>query len=340
MRTNGFFAAHRRDDDERRENVLALNGTQSAPVPPEISEAMRRAGGDPFQGAVVRHVIGDDALTSDMEVEAARRALHASGTSPSEVDVLMVHSLTPDLLYPSNAPAVQDKCGLTRASAWAFDAGCASSVLGLDMAAGLVRGGVARRVLLVCSGAPSRTVAPSDPAAPIFGDGAAALVIGEVPAGRGLLGAYQRTDGAFRDAATTLVVAHGRPERAWFKHEGAIRYASLDPARGRESGVRQIEFCREACEHALERAGLSLDDVALFTGAQTVGWQPDVLCRGVGLPVERCFETFAEVGNLGAVTMPFNVERALATGRVQRGDVVLAYTPGAGFTSAAAVLRL
>lgn len=341
VRTNDFFPlASPRDEARQQADVLAVDRSTRGPLPPEIVAAMARHAGDPFQGARLRRVIDEGVETSEMEAEAARRALASAGLGPEEIDVVIVHSLTPDLLHPSNAPAVQHKCGLVNALAWGIDVGCASAVVALATAVGLVRGGNARRVLCVFSSAASRTIEPSSSAALIFGDGASAFVVGELPEGRGLLGAWQRTDGSLRDAIVNATIVNGKPEREWYKHTGAIRFASLDPDRGRETGARQVEFCREACLGALDRAGLSLDDVDLFLGGQTLAWLPEALCRGLGLPLERTLDTFAEVANLGSSTVPYNLERALASGRVRDGDVVLAYAPGAGFTRAAVVFRL
>jgi 3-oxoacyl-[acyl-carrier-protein] synthase III len=343
VRTNDYFAVapqKERDEARRQGDVLAVDRTTRGPLAPEIVEAMARHAGDPFQGARLRRVIADGVETSDLEVEAARRALASAGLAPDAIDVLIVHSLTPDLLHPSNAPAVQHKCGLVNALAWGLDVGCASAVVALATAVGLVRGGTARKVLCVFSSAASRTIESSSSAALIFGDGAAAFVVGELPEGYGLLGAWQRTDGSLRDAVVNATMVDGKPERAWYKHAGLIRFASLDPERGRETGARQVEFCREACLGALDRAGLSIRDVDLFLGGQTLAWLPEALCRGLGLPMDRTIDTFAEVANLGSSTMPYNLEHALATGRAHDGDIVLVYAPGAGFTRAAAVFRL
>jgi 3-oxoacyl-[acyl-carrier-protein] synthase-3 len=117
------------DDAKRRKDFLAIErsseGEKNA-IPPEISVAMARFTGDSFWGARQRHVIDDEALTSDMEAEAARRAMREAGVRPDEIDLVIVHSLTPDCMMPSNAPALQAKLELTHAAAWSLDVSCAS----------------------------------------------------------------------------------------------------------------------------------------------------------------------------------------------------------------------
>lgn len=345
VRDNGFWppAFRERDEERRKRDIVDIERTadgQAVAIPRELAEGAQRYAGDPFRGAVLRHVIGDDEEVSDLEARAVRRALESARLAPEDVDAVLVHSLVPDLLHPSNAPAVQHKAGLSRAAAIAIDVGCASPHAGLVMADGMVRAGAFRRVVVVCSSAASRAVDPGNPASPVFGDGASAFVVAPLPRAQGLLGRYLRTDGSFRDAMVHATMVDGRAERAWYRHQGMIRLASLSPDRARETGRRQVEWCLEACHGALDRAGLTLADVDFFFGPQSIAWLNASLCRALGLPEERTLDTFPEVGNIGSATMAFNLERAARTGRLRGGEVVLAYTPGAGLTRAAVVFRL
>lgn len=331
-----------RDEARRKRDIVDIQRTaqgEAVEIPKELAEGMAAHAEDPFRGAVERRVIGDDMDVSDMESMAARRAIARAGLSPDDVDAVLVHSLVPDLLHPSNAPAVQEKTGLSRTVAIAIDNGCASPHIGLVMADAMVKTGSFHNVVVVCSSAASRAVDLMNPASPVFGDGASAYVVGRVPEGYGLLGRYARTDGYFRDAMVHASMVDGKPERAWYKHAGMIRLATLAPDRARESGRRQVELCKDACLGALAEAGLTLADVGLFLGPQSIAWLNSALCKSLGLPETRTLDTFPEVGNIGSATMPFNLERAAETGRVRDGDIVLAYTPGAGLTRAAVVFR-
>jgi 3-oxoacyl-[acyl-carrier-protein] synthase-3 len=344
IRTNDFWppAFSRRDEDQRRRDVLAIDrraSGEATTMAPEIAEAQARHSHDPFKGSIRRHVITDDEQVSDLEAEAGRRALADARLPVEAVDALLVHSLTPDLLHPSNAPAVQDKCGLTRAVAIAVDNGCCSSHVMLSLAASMVQSGAYRHVLCVASSAASRTVDLMHPASPIFGDGASAFVVGPVPPGYGVMGQFLRTDGSFRDAVVNATMVDGKPERDWYRHQGPIRLASFDPDRARETGLLQVDLCREASAAALSRAGLSVADVAFFLGPQTLPWLNGALVRALNIPDDRTIDTFTEVANLGSSTLTFNLERAVRGGRLHNGDVLLTYSPGAGLTRAALVLR-
>ncbi len=344
IRENDYWppAFSQKDEQRRKNDVVDLKRTaagEAADVPKEMAEAMLAHIGDPFRGAKRRHVIADGALVADMESAACKNALAAAGMEPADIDAVLVHSLIPDLLHPSNAPAVQEKTGLTRAVAIAIDNGCASPHVGMVLAHSMVQSGTFRRVLVVCSSAASRAVDLMNPISPVFGDGAAAFVIGEIPAPYGLMGHYMRTDGYFRDAMVHASMVEGRPEREWHKYPGQIRLATLAPDRARESGRRQVEFCRDACEGALAHAGIRIDDVNFFFGPQSVSWLNEALCKSLGLGIDRTLDTFTEVGNIGSATLPLNLETAYRQGRIKDGDVVLAYTPGAGLTRASVVFR-
>lgn len=345
VRHNDYWPAAfaERDEARRKHDVVDLKRTaagESAEVPKEMAEGMLAHAGDPFRGAKRRRVIGDSELVSDMEAEACKKAIESAGLSPDDIDAVLVHSLVPDLLHPSNAPAVQEKTGLKKAVAIAIDNGCASPHVGMVLADSMVQNRAFRYVLVVCSSAASRAVDILNPVSPVFGDGAAAFVVGDAPAGYGLFGHYLRTDGYFRDAMVHACVVDGRPEREWHKHAGMIRLATLAPDRARESGRRQVEFCQEACEGALARAGITTKDVDLFIGPQSVAWLNEALCKSLRISPERTLDTFTEVGNIGSATLPFNLQTAIETGRIRDGGVVLAYTPGAGLTRAAVVFRV
>ncbi|MFI5290017.1 MAG: 3-oxoacyl-ACP synthase III family protein [Polyangia bacterium] len=344
VRGNDFWPKDFRPDGERerQKNLLAIERSTEGKenqVVPEIAAAMAQLGDDPFRGARLRHVIGEEEDPSDMEAEACRRAMRAAGVRPDEIDLVMVSSLVQDRLYPTNGPAIQAKCELTNATAWSLELGCASFQPQLIAAAALIRTGVYRRVLLVESSAASRTIDYQSAISLQFGDGAAAVVVGEVPAGRGLIGQFTRTDGSLREGIVNAPIVDGQPARRWDRAAGLIRLSSFAPELGKRAGLRSTEFCREACLGALASAGLAVSDVKLFLANQSVGWLVDACRRSIGVPAEKTYETFREVANIGAAAIPYNLGRAHREGRLEEGDVVLMYSPGAGFTRGAIVYR-
>jgi 3-oxoacyl-[acyl-carrier-protein] synthase III len=345
VRTNEFWGAGfiEKIEEKRNNDFLAIDrnskGEKTAQVAPEIAAAMAALGNDPFFGAKKRHVIDDAAETSDMEAEAARRAMRNAKVTPDQIDLVMVHSLTPDLLMPSNAPAVQAKCELAHASAWSVDVSCSSFQAQLVNAWALIRSGVFRKILLVQSQAASRVIDLESAGSTAFGDAAAAVVVGEVPDGFGLRGHWLRTDGSLRDGVVITPVKDGVPQRRWDQSSAHAVFTSFDKDLGKVTGLQGTAYCEEACLGALSSAGAELKDVAMYIGNQSLGWFVDACRRRLALPSEKAFDTFQEVGGIGAVAVPFNMQRAAQAGRLQHGDLVLTYSPGAGFNRAALVYR-
>lgn len=343
VRGNDWWAGgFKRRDDEARRDFIAIDRAPSgeeAPLAREIADAMAKLKDDPFRGARLRHVIDDAAEPSDLEARAARAALAAAEVEPGEIDLVMVASVVPDRLLPSNAPAVQAKCELTRAAAWSLDLGCASVQPQLIAATALVKSGTYRRILMVQSCAASRIVDPEAPVSAAMGDGAAAAVIGALPDGYGLVGHYTRTDGSLRDGVVHAPIVDGRPAARWDRAAGPIRLTSLDPAAGKTAGARATEFCREACLAALDDAGVTISDIDLFVCNQSLGWFLDACRSSLGVPAAKTIDTFASVGNLGPASILFNLAEAERQGRLRDGNLVLMYSPGAGLTRTAAVYR-
>ncbi len=344
IRENDFFAEALRThaSAQRARDILSIDRTTSGlatELPSEIAAAMAPLKDDPFRGARRRRVIDPVMEPSDMEAEACRRAMHNAGVSPKDIDVVMVASLVPDRLHPSNGPAVQDKCGLSNASAWGFELGCASFQPHLVAATALIRAGMYQRILLVYSCAVSRVLDYSTLTSTAFGDGAVAVVVGEVPAGHGMLGHYARTDGSLREGVNYCPIVKGKPEPRWYEHEGPVRFCAVHPESGKRAGMLSTWFCKDACQGALASAGVDLGQVKLFVANQSIGWLVDACRRSLGLPAELAIDTFAEIGNIGAAAIPYNLHRAFLQGRIKDGDLALLYSPGAGLTRAAVVYR-
>jgi 3-oxoacyl-[acyl-carrier-protein] synthase III len=331
------------DDQRRRRDFLAIERSadgRANEIPTEVAEAMRPFAGDPFVGARRRHVLDEDAEVSDIEAEAARRALDDAGVSPEDIDLAMVYSLTPDRLSPTNGPALQAKLGLVNAAAWTLDAHNASFQAQVIAATALLRAGGYRRVLLVFSQVASRVLDYTSPGSPAFGDAAAAVVLGEVPAGYGVLGHWARTNGALRDGVVLAPVVDGVPQRRWLgPNAGPFQYTAFDHAASKTAGLCSARFSREACLGALEAAGLGLADVTLYVGIQSVAWLVDACRRTLGLAPDQVIDTFPEVASIGVATVPFNLERARRSGRLADGAIVLMYGCGAGLTRSAIVYR-
>jgi 3-oxoacyl-[acyl-carrier-protein] synthase-3 len=347
LRENDFWDGKLapRTEAQRRGDVLAVERSASGDrhgLSPHIRDAMAALGKDDlFRGAVRRYVLDDDEEVSTLEARAVSAALADAAIEPARVDVLLAHSLLPDVLIPNNAPAILAKCGMTGAAGWSLDVGCASFQAQAAVAEALVRAGTFACPVIVQSASWTRFVDFDEPHSVGFGDAATAAVMGDVGDGYGILGHYAKTDGALRDGIVFAPVREGAPQRRWWDGScaGSVRMTSFDVALGKSAGQRATEFCEEACHGALRAAGLTMSDVALFVCNQSTGWFVDACRRALGLPGGRYVESFADVANINECALLHNLQRARAAGRLRDGDVVLFYSPAAGFTRTAIVYR-
>lgn len=257
--------------------------------------------------------------TAALATEAARKALDRAGVDPADLDLVLVCTCTPDEALPSVATAVQHALG-AGGGALDVNAACSGFVYGLVMADGLLRSG-SRRVLLVGAETLSRIVDWDDRSTAIlFGDGAGAAVL-EAGEGPGALLSWDLgSDGALRHLLRADV-------------GGTIE---MD---GPEVFRRAVRIMVESSRRALERAGLTTDEVQLFVPHQANARIIATAAARLGFDEGRTVLTLPEVGNTSAASIPLALARAADDGRLSAGDRVLMVGFGAGMTWASAVLE-
>ena len=345
IRTNDFWPQnfHERFSERARTDLSTLEmGLDGAPIrlDPAVAAAMEPYLNDPFRGARQRHVISEGTLPSELEAQAARQALLDANIHPEAIDVALISSHMPDHLLPSNGPALQDNLGLSNAIVHAVDLACASFISQLLFAASMIRSGFANNVLAVQSTSMSRFIDPLSPACVHFGDGATASVFSSDCQGRGLVAFSGRTAGDLRDG---ILLAHvddsGGVAKKLEDTRGLLLLATLDPAAGKQGGLKSAQWCREACGAVLKKAGVGLHDIDRFFCAQSLKWFPDACRRALDLSEDKVEESFDEVANLGGATIPYNLWRAREAGRLREGMLLLLYSPAVGISRMAAILR-
>ena len=281
-----------------------------------------------------RHWLRDDQTTSDLAVEAARAVLAERGVEPAELDRIVLATISPDHISPATATIVARKLG-ARCAAYDLSAACAGFLYALDAAAGAVRGGE-QKVLVLSAEARSRFIDKSDRRSVVlFADGAAGALV-EPAAEPGLL--------------SVVLGAEGREHMgAWVPAGGALRPTTPETvARGEHylqvDGMREIFelFVEDTCDmarKALERAQLSLDDVDLFITHQGNANLVQAIVERLGLAPERAVDDVTHHGNTSGATVPIALAEARASGRISAGDTVLLASAGAGYAFGAAVHR-
>jgi len=323
----------------------AVLGTGSyAPDRVVTNRELEQALGEPVDdwlranvGILERRVMADDQVTSDLGVAAARRALERAGTTAGELDLVIVASDTPDHPSPATASVVQHKLGARRAGTFDVNCACASWVTALDVGAkAIVADADYRRVLVIGAYAMTRFLDWKDKrTATLFADGAGAVVLGAsdrpgvlaaklAAAGEyhDALGIY--TGGSARPATAETIAAHGKPH---------VEFVRKFPA------SFNTERWPELVRATLAKAGLGLDDVALFVFTQLSLRTIEAVMDAMGQPRAKAHWIMDKWGYTGSACVPMALDDAVAHGRIAAGDLVVLCASGGGVAMAAAALR-
>jgi 3-oxoacyl-[acyl-carrier-protein] synthase-3 len=313
--------------------VAQLRATESGRI---ALDEMAKWKDDPFHGARERRVVEPGTRSSDLEVAAAREALKNASLKASDIDLLMVYSIVPDLPAPGNAGLVHQRLELPAHSP-AIDVGgaCGSFLLQMRLAAPAIQSGHAKYAMLVQSSMQSVLADYRDPVSTTFGDAATAVILGPVAKERGILGCATSMDGGYYKAAA-IAPADDQP---WYEAQSRIQLRSLDPSRTKGLIFKIGDMAKESMDRALGEAALAPKDVDFFTSHQTIAAFSAICRRAAGLDHARTMDTFPMIGSVAAATLPFNLHMAQRDGLLKDGDVAAVFTTGAGFHWSSMVLR-
>ncbi len=284
-----------------------------------------------------RHIADPGVATSDLAVEAARNALASVGLSPSDLDAILVCTVTPDMMFPATACLVQHKLGAK--SVWGFDliAACCSFLYGLNTAADLVRAGTHNRIMVIGADTMSRIVDYTDRATCVlFGDGAGAMIVEATDDPEdGLRQYFHEVDGAGGEhlkmpaGGSLMPASHETVEQRlhYVKQEGqqVFRFA--------------VKRLSEVATEVLNRAGLTPADLKLLIPHQANQRIISATAERLGLHPDQVVINIEKYGNTTGATIPLATRDAIEAGRLKKGDLVLFAAVGAGFTTGATLWR-
>ncbi len=274
--------------------------------------------------------IADDATgAAEMGAGAARIAMERAGVQPGELDLIVVSTATPDRLLPATACDIQALLGATNAAAFDLSAACTGSIYALSMAEGYLAAGRADLALVIASEKMSAIADWSDRSTCVlFGDGAGAFLLRRAQNGRGILSSFIRSDG-------TLAELLWRPAggtRIPMDYSVIDERSHLLKMAGREVFKAAVRSMAEAADQALQRAGLTAEDIDLMIPHQANIRIIESTARYAGIPMEKVFVNIERYGNMSSATLPVALDEAIEQGRLEAGDRVLMVAFGAGLT--------
>jgi 3-oxoacyl-[acyl-carrier-protein] synthase-3 len=284
-----------------------------------------------------RHVLAKGLGVSDMGVEAAKKCLAARGIEPNEVEVIIVATVTPDMMFPSTACLVQDKLGAK--GAWGFDvsAGCSGFVFALQVGVKMVESGAHKKVLVIGADANTRMTDYTDrTTCVLFGDGAGAVLIEPAEEGEiGFIDFVHEIDGSGA-AALNLPGGGSLNPSSHETVDKKMHFIHQDGPAVYKFAVRKMAECTTTL---LERNGVTGADLGCFIPHQANKRIIASTADRLGLAPERVIINIEKYGNTSAGSVPLAMETAVEEGKLKKGDLVLLAAVGAGFTVGAALLR-
>jgi 3-oxoacyl-[acyl-carrier-protein] synthase-3 len=271
-----------------------------------------------------------------MAVEAARCALLQRGIAASEIEAIIVCTVTPDMLFPSTACVVQDRIGAK--GAWGFDlvAACSGFLYGLTTAANLVIAGAHKKVMVIGADTMSRIIDYTDRSTCIlFGDAAGAMIVETAEPGAGFIGFLNEVDGSGGDF---LKMPGG----------GSRMPASVESVENRQHYVKQegqqvfkfaVRKMYDLCQTLLDRHGLTAKDVKVLVAHQANRRIIMATAERLGMSDDQVIINIGRFGNTTGATIPLAARDAVESGLLTKGDIVLFAAVGAGFTAGASLWR-
>ena len=280
-----------------------------------------------------RYLAAEGEVTSDLAVEAAKRALASAGMTIADIDLVIVATTTPDMTYPATAAIVQQKLGMHHGIAFDIQAVCSGFVFGVGTADSFLKNGLGRRALVIGAETNSRILDWTDRGTCVlFGDGAGAAIMERVELAdgepdRGLLATALRTDGHHWDKlyvdggpSSTQTVGHVRME-------------------GREVFKHAVGMITDVVETVFAQTGFGVADLDWFVPHQANKRIIDGAGHKLGIPPEKVIVTVDKHANTSAASVPLALTAGVEDGRIKRGDLVMLEAMGAGFTWGACLIR-
>ncbi|MEK6620491.1 MAG: beta-ketoacyl-ACP synthase III [Chloroflexota bacterium] len=287
-------------------------------------------------GIKERRIASDGENTSSMSTRAAKIALERARLRPSEVELIIVGTCSPDYLFPATACLVQDALGAEKAGAFDVEAACTSFVAALAIANGMILGGAVRNAVVIGAETLSRLLDWTDRGTcVVFGDGAGAVVLEASNASVGIESTVLHSDGS---KGELLYVAAGAT-RIPATRETVEKGQHFIRMQGGEVFKLAVKSMADAADEALVDAGLTLEDIVLMVPHQANLRIIEGVAKRLRFPMEKVFVNLQRYGNTSAASIPIALAEAAEQGRLRRGDKVLLVAFGGGFTWGAAVLE-
>lgn len=280
-----------------------------------------------------RYIAGEGETTASLGAAAAKAALDRAGLTPDDIDLIILATSTPNNTFPATAVEIQHRLGMTHGAAFDMQAVCTGFVYAIATADAYLRGGLARRAIVIGAETFSRLLDWEDrTTCVLFGDGAGAVVLEAVEgqgdtSDRGVLTAHLRSDGAHKEK----LFVDGGPSTT-----GTVGHLRMQ---GREVFKHAVGNITDVIVAAFDATGLSIEKLDWLVPHQANIRIIEGSAKKLGIPMEKVVVTVDQHGNTSAASIPLALAQAAGDGRIKEGDLVLLEAMGGGFTWGSVLLR-
>lgn len=287
-------------------------------------------------GIKQRHKAKENEYTSMFGTAAAKQALERAGLEPTDIDLIVCATTTPDQIMPSTGALIQAQIGATNAAGMDIFAACSGFIYGLTMVESMIRTGQIKYALVIGAEVLTKYVDYTDRGTcVIFGDGAGAAVVGPVEAPKGILATKIRSDGRYEEQ----LYAPGGGTKMGTTHQTIDDGQHYFKMKGNELFKVAVRSMADISAEMLAKAGYAVDDVAIVIPHQANQRITDAVASRLGVPEEKVYSNIAEHGNTSSASIPIAMDECIQSGRIKEGDLVLLTAFGGGVTWGATVIR-
>ena len=288
-------------------------------------------------GIKERRIAEKSLTTSDIAAAAAKKALDVSGLKPEDIELVLVGTITPDMIFPSTACIVQNKLGLKNAAAFDISAGCSGFIYSLSVADSFIKSGKYKNVLVIGADLLSRITDYEDRSTCVlFGDGGGAVLLtANNQSNRGILSTHMHSEG-------------GHDDILMLKAGGSMMPASIESVNGREHYIKMkgselfryaVNYLKDIAQEAIDFNGLKPEDVDLFVPHQANVRIIEATAKKLKFPMDKVFVNVEKYGYTSSGSIPIALDEAYSSGRIKENDIVLIDAIGAGLTWASSIIR-
>jgi len=287
-------------------------------------------------GIKERRIAGKDEFTSDMAAKAALKAIKQAKISPTEINLILVATATPDMVFPATACFVQKKIGATNAACLDISAACAGFLFGIEIAQQFITSHTHETVLVIgAEKLTSITNWTDRNTCVLFGDGAGAAILRHRGSAHGVISTHIGSDGQYTD----ILFMPGGGSRYPITRDNVDLNLVTIHMTGKEVYKQAVTAMLRAAKKALEQAGLSIQDIACVIPHQANARIIDAIADRLGISRDKMFVNLDRYGNTSAAAVAIALDEANRSGRIKSGDYVLMVVFGGGLTWASTIIE-